>query len=212
MKMKSLKDLLAEQLKDLYSAENQLVKALPKMAKAAENEQLRHGFEQHLEQTRHQVERIEKICERLDITPKGKKCTAMVGLITEGKELMSEDADADVLDAGLIAAAQKVEHYEIASYGSARTWAEQLGLREAVSLLEETLNEEKETDQKLSHLATEMINEHAKHGEDGDGEPSGRQHRELGQEREHEDGQRHSGAMQQHDGRKSEPEMHEAGR
>src|SRR5947207_1436463 len=125
MKLKTLQDLLVAQLKDLFSAENQLVKALPKMARASTHPQLRAGFEEHLEQTRHQVERLETIFEQLGVSPKGKKCAAMEGLIEEGKELMGE-AEPAVLDAGLIAAAQKVEHYEIASYGSARTWAEQL--------------------------------------------------------------------------------------
>jgi ferritin-like metal-binding protein YciE len=161
MKLKTLQDLLVDQLKDLYSAENQLVKALPKMAKAASNPDLRAGFEEHLEQTKEQVTRIEEICKSLDVTPKGKKCAAMEGLLEEGKELMNEDAEPGVLDAGLIAAAQKVEHYEIASYGTARTWAEQLGLDDAVELLEQTLEEEKSTDQKLSELATSTVNEEA---------------------------------------------------
>ena len=161
MKMKSLQDLLVDQLKDLYSAENQLVKALPKMAKAASNPDLKAGFEEHLEQTRGQVTRIEQICEQLEVTPKGKKCVAMEGLVEEGKELLAGDAEPGVRDAGLIAAAQKVEHYEIAGYGSARTWAEQLGLDEAVRLLQETLNEEKATDEKLTRLALEAVNEEA---------------------------------------------------
>jgi ferritin-like metal-binding protein YciE len=161
MKLKSLQDLLVEQLKDLYSAENQLVKALPKMAKAAANPDLKAGFEEHLEQTRGQVTRLERICEQLEVSPKGKKCAAMEGLVEEGKELMEEDAGPGVRDAGLIAAAQKVEHYEIASYGSARTWAEQLGLDEAVKLLQETLDEEKATDEKLTQLALADVNEEA---------------------------------------------------
>jgi ferritin-like metal-binding protein YciE len=161
MKMNSLQDLFVEQLKDLYSAENQLVKALPKMAKAASNPALKAGFEEHLEQTRGQVTRLERICKQLGVAPKGKKCTAMEGLIEEGKELMEEDAAPSVLDAGLIAAAQKVEHYEIASYGTARTWAEQLRQAEAVRLLQETLDEEKETDEKLTQLAVATVNEEA---------------------------------------------------
>ncbi len=167
MKMKSLNDLLVEQLKDLYSAENQLIKALPKMAKAATNPDLKAGFQEHLEQTRGQATRLEEICEQLGVTPRGKKCAAMEGLIEEGKELMQEDAEPGVLDAGLIAAAQKVEHYEIAGYGSARTWAERLGLDEAVRLLQATLDEEKETDEKLTQLALSAVNEEA---EEGDGE------------------------------------------
>jgi ferritin-like metal-binding protein YciE len=165
--MKSLNDLLVEQLKDLYSAENQLIKALPKMAKAATNPDLKAGFQEHLEQTRGQATRLEEICEQLGVTPRGKKCAAMEGLIEEGKELMQEDAEPGVLDAGLIAAAQKVEHYEIAGYGSARTWAERLGLDEAVRLLQATLDEEKETDEKLTQLALSAVNEEA---EEGDGE------------------------------------------
>ncbi len=161
MKMISLQDLLVEQLKDLYSAENQLIKALPRMAKAAGNAELKAGFEEHLEQTRNQAARLEQVCEQLGVTPKGKKCVAMEGLIQEGKELLEEDAEPGVLDAGLIAAAQKVEHYESASYGSARTWAEQLGFDEAVALLQETLDEEKETDEKLTRLAEEMVNQEA---------------------------------------------------
>jgi len=162
MKMKSLQDLLVDHLKDLYSAENQLVKALPKMAKAATNPELKAGFEEHLEQTRNQVTRLEQVCEKLGVTPKGKKCAAMEGLVEEGKELMDQEPEPDVLDAGLIAAAQKVEHYEIASYGSARTWAEQLGLEEAAALLQETLDEEKATDEKLTRLAEAMVNQQAK--------------------------------------------------
>jgi ferritin-like metal-binding protein YciE len=167
MKLISLQDLLVDQLKDLYSAETQLVKALPRMAKAAAHDGLRRGFEEHLEQTRRQVERLETICEQLGVTPRGKKCTAMEGLIEEGKELLAEDAKPAVLDAGLIAAAQKVEHYEIAAYGSARTWAEQLGMNKAADLLQKTLEEEKATDVKLTELAVSMVNEKA---EESDGE------------------------------------------
>src|SRR4051794_8556907 len=153
MKLTTLHDLLVDHLKDLYSAENQIIKALPKMAKNASSEELSAGFEEHLEQTRGQVERLERICELLEVSPKGKKCAGMEGLIDEGKEIMEEDAEESVLDAGLIAAAQKVEHYEIASYGTARTWAEQLGLTEVAELLQQTLDEEKETDEKLTRLA-----------------------------------------------------------
>jgi ferritin-like metal-binding protein YciE len=171
MKLANLQDLLVEQLKDLYSAENQLIKALPKMAKAASSADLKAGFEEHLEQTKKQAERIEQICEGLGVSPKGKKCAAMEGLIEEGKELMEEDADPAVLDAGLIAAAQKVEHYEMASYGSARTWAEELGLEDAAELLEETFEEEKATDEKLTQLAKQGVNTEAEvgAGENGHG-------------------------------------------
>jgi ferritin-like metal-binding protein YciE len=166
MKLKSLKDLLVEQLKDLYSAENQLIKALPKMAKAASSPELRAGFVEHLEQTKTQAERIEQICDQLGISPKGKKCAAMEGLIEEGKQLMEEEAATAVMDAGLIAAAQKVEHYEMASYGCARTWAEKLGLPSAVELLNETFEEEKQTDLKLTELAKQGINDQAEARED----------------------------------------------
>jgi ferritin-like metal-binding protein YciE len=161
MKLKSLRDLLVDELKDLYSAENQLVKALPKMAKAATNSELKAGFEKHLKQTHGHVDRLEQVCAQLDITPKGKKCAAMEGLIEEGKELIEEDASPTVLDAGLIAAAQKVEHYEIASYGTVCTWAKLLGLDTAATLLAETLEEEKATDEKLTELAEQTINDEA---------------------------------------------------
>jgi ferritin-like metal-binding protein YciE len=169
MKLDSLQHLLVDQLKDLYSAENQLVKALPKMAKAASTPELRAGFEEHLEQTRKQVERLEAISEQMGISPKGKKCAAMKGLIEEGKELIEEEPDPAVLDAGLIAAAQKVEHYEMASYGCARTWAEQLGLEEAAGLLQETYEEEKETDEKLTQLAKQKVNAGAQTGDSENG-------------------------------------------
>lgn len=172
MKLLTLRDLLVEQIKDLYSAENQIIKALPKMAKAASNPELRQGFEEHLEQTRGHVTRLEEICETLEVTPKGKKCVATEGLIDEGKELMGEDAAEAVLDAGLIAAAQKVEHYEMASYGCARTWAQQLGLTEVADLLQQTLDEEKETDEKLTHLAEQMVNAEAEEEEMETAEPA----------------------------------------
>jgi len=165
MKMKTLRDLLVDELKDLFSAENQLIKALPKMAKAAANPELRAGFLEHLEQTKGHAERLQRACERLGATPKGKKCAAMEGLIEEGKEMMEEDAEPSVLDAGLIAAAQKVEHYEMASYGTVRTWANLLGESEIAGLLQETLDEEKATDEKLTKLAEEMVNEEAEAGD-----------------------------------------------
>jgi len=170
--MTSLRDLLVDQLRDLYSAENQLVKALPKMAKAASSDELREGFETHLEETQEQVKRLEQAFEELDVSPRGKKCAAMEGLVEEGKELISEKPDSNVLDAGLIAAAQKVEHYEIASYGCARTWANQLGLDDIAELLEQTLEEEKATDQKLNELALSMVNEEAESAEDESEEES----------------------------------------
>jgi ferritin-like metal-binding protein YciE len=161
MKANSLKRLYVDELKDLYSAETQLVEALPKMAKAATAADLRTGFEQHLVQTREHVARLEQIFKALGESPKGKKCKGMEGLIEEGEEMIKEDPGAEELDAGLIAAAQRVEHYEIAGYGCVRTYANLLDEREAVSLLEETLNEEKETDSRLTGLA-ENINVEAK--------------------------------------------------
>src|SRR6202022_3587954 len=136
-----LKELYIDELKDLYNAESQLVKALPKMAKAASSDELRRGFEDHLEQTKNHVQRLEKIFQALGESPKGKKCKGMEGLIEEGEEMIKEGPGAEELDAGLIAAAQRVEHYEIAGYGCGRTYANLLDEREAVSLLEETLNE-----------------------------------------------------------------------
>lgn len=162
----SLHELLVEELKDLYSAENQLVKALPKMAKGATSPELRQGFEDHLEETRQQVERLEQVAELLDASLKGKKCKAMEGLIEEGKDLLGEKADPAVLDAGLIAAAQKVEHYEIASYGTVCTWAKELGLTEVADLLGQTLEEEKATDEKLTELAEQGINREAEDSEE----------------------------------------------
>jgi len=156
----TLDELFVDELRDLYDAEKQLTKALPKMAKAASSEELRAAFEEHLEQTEGQVQRLEQIFEALGQKATGKKCAAMAGLVKEGEEL-ADDAQAAVRDAGLIAAAQKVEHYEIAGYGSARTHAQLLGNDEAVQLLEETLEEEKETDQKLTELAESSVNEEA---------------------------------------------------
>jgi len=159
--MESLQDLLVNELKDLYNAENQLIKALPKMAKAASNPDLQQAFTTHLEETKEHAERLEKIFETLDESPKGKKCKAMEGLIEEGKEMMEEDAEPEVLDAALISAAQKVEHYEIASYGSARTWAQDIGQDQVAELLQATLDEEAETDRKLSQLAETLVNRQA---------------------------------------------------
>jgi len=161
MSAESLRDAFEEELKDVLSAEKQLLKALPKMAKAATHEDLKAGFEDHLEQTKTHVERLEKVFEMLDKAPRAKKCKAMEGLIEEGAELMEEDMEPDVLDAMLICAAQKVEHYEIATYGTLVTWARQLGMEEAASILHETLDEEKDTDMKLTELAETGINAEA---------------------------------------------------
>lgn len=158
-KLKSIEDLLIHEIKDLYSAETQLVKALPKMAKAASDPELRAGFEQHLAETKTHVERLEQIATSLDASPKGKACQAMKGLIEEGSEVISENAEATVKDLALIVAAQKVEHYEMAGYGSARTLAEALGLDEVAELLQMTLDEEGATDKKLTQMSLQLIPE-----------------------------------------------------
>src|ERR1700722_11400290 len=155
MANKGLKELYIVGLKDLFSAENQLVKALPKMAKAATSEDLRAGFEEHLEQTKGHVQRLETIFKDLNESPKGKKCKGMEGLIEEGAEAI-EEYEGDLLDAALIGAAQRVEHYEMAGYGTVSAFAEELGEAEHVLLLNETLEEEKETDEKLSGLAGDI--------------------------------------------------------
>jgi ferritin-like metal-binding protein YciE len=154
-----LKELYIDELKDLYNAENQLVKALPKMAKAASSDELRQGFEKHLEQTKGHVQRLEKIFQALGENPKGKTCKGMQGLIEEGSEATEEDYEGSVMDAALIGAAQRVEHYEIAGYGTVRSMAETLGEDDHVSLLEHTLEEEKETDEKLTELAEQINNQ-----------------------------------------------------
>ena len=158
VKIESLHDLYVDELKDLYNAEQQLVKALPKMAKAASASELSTAFEEHLEETRGHVERLEKIFKNLDMNPKGKKCRAMEGLIEEGKEMMEEDIESSVLDAALISAAQRVEHYEMAGYGCVRTFARLLGDEEAANLLQETLDEEAACDKKLTELAETVVN------------------------------------------------------
>ena len=167
MKVTSLEDLLVEELRDLYNAEKQLLKALPRMAKAASSEQLRAAFEEHTEVTQAQVERLDQVFKALKTKSSGKKCFAMEGLIEEGKEIISEkkNYDPDVLDAALITAAQKVEHYEIAGYGSVRTFANLLGLSKVAKLLQKTLDEEGATDKKLTALA-EKINVAAEDGEE----------------------------------------------
>jgi ferritin-like metal-binding protein YciE len=167
MPNEGLKELYIDELKDLYSAETQLVKALPKMAKGASSEELRQGFEEHLEQTKGHVQRLEQIFEALGESPKGKKCKGMEGLIEEGSEVLEEDYEASVLDAAIIGAAQRVEHYEIAGYGTVRAMAETLGENEHVSLLTETLDEEKETDEKLTELAEQIT---SGGGEEAEGE------------------------------------------
>ena len=150
------RELYIDELRDIYSAETQLVKALPKMAKAAESDELRSGFEEHLEQTKEHVSRLEQIFDALGEKPTGKKCEGMAGLIKEGGEAAQEDYEGDVKDSALIGAAQRVEHYEIAAYGTVRAMAEKLGEDDAVELLSQTLQEEKDTDVKLSDLSDKM--------------------------------------------------------
>ena len=158
MELDTLKDLYVDELKDLYSAEKQLVKALPKMAKAANTPELQEAFRKHLKQTAEHAARLEQICEELGVSPRGKKCVGMEGLIEEGSELIKEEPDPDVLDAGLINKAQHVEHYEIAGYGTVRTYARQLGFDNQADLLQQTLDEEGETDQLLTQLAESGVN------------------------------------------------------
>jgi ferritin-like metal-binding protein YciE len=160
-RMDTLDKLYTGLLKDLYSAEKQLVKALPKMAKAAKSADLQRAFNDHLNQTERHVERIEKIFSDLDGSPGGKKCVGMEGLVQEGDEIIKEAHD-DAMDAGLIAAAQKVEHYEIASYGTARTWAQMMGHDRAARMLQETLNEESQANEKLTKIAETQANVEAR--------------------------------------------------
>src|SRR6202011_1361060 len=169
MQKDSLRELYVDELKDLYNAETQLVKALPKMAKASSNAELRQGFEEHLRQTSEHVSRLEQIFDLLGEKPTGKKCLGMEGLVKEGAETISEDYEDALMDAAIIGAAQRVEHYEIAGYGTVRAFAELLGENEHVSLLERTLEEEKETDEKLTLLA-EQINSQAGEGEEAEAE------------------------------------------
>lgn len=158
MELDTLRDLYIDEIKDLYSAEKQLVKALPKMAKAANAPELQEAFRTHLKQTARHAARLEQICRELGVSPRGKKCVGMEGLIEEGSELIGEDPDPDVLDAGLISKAQHVEHYEMAGYGTVRTYARQLGLDGQAELLQQTLDEEGETDHLLTQLAESGIN------------------------------------------------------
>jgi ferritin-like metal-binding protein YciE len=157
----TLQEMMVDELRDLYHAEKQLTKALPKMAKAATHDDLREAFETHLEETREQITRLEEVFEALGEKPKAKPCPGMAGIIEEGSELMQEDVEEAVLDAGLIAAAQRAEHYEIGAYGTCAEWARLLGLDEVVSLLEQTLEEEKAADKKLTMLAEQEINQAA---------------------------------------------------
>jgi ferritin-like metal-binding protein YciE len=173
--MNSLRELYVDELKDLYNAEHQILKALPKMIRAATHPDLQRAFSQHERQTQQHVKRLDRIFRMLGETPRGKKCKGMEGVIEEGSDLIKERPDPDVLDAGLISAAQRVEHYEIAGYGTVRTYARQLGEEEQASLLQETLDEEGQTDKNLTALAESSINIEAEHpdgqamGGDGDG-------------------------------------------
>ena len=164
MKLNTLETLYVEELRDLYNAENQLLKALPKMAKTASSPELKQAFEEHLDQTQEHVDRLEEIFDKLGQSPKGKKCKAMEGLIEEGSEILEEEGENSVIDAGIIAAAQKVEHYEIASYGTVRAFANMLGEEDAAELLQQTLDEEGETDKRLTELAEEIVNVEATAG------------------------------------------------
>jgi ferritin-like metal-binding protein YciE len=161
MKLDTLRDLLVEHLQDLHSAESQIVKALPKLEKAATNPQLKQAFRKHLTQTEEHVRRLETIAKQLNVKAEGKKCKGMEGLLSEGAELIKEDIEPEVLDAGLIAAAQKVEHYEISGYGTARTYAKLLGASQSAQLLQKTLDEEAQTDESLTALAEKSINAQA---------------------------------------------------
>jgi len=160
MSHNNLKSLYVDELRDLYNSEQQLIKALPKMAKAGNSDELRKGFEEHLEQTRGHATRLEKILSTLGEPVKGKKCKGMAGIVSEGGEMMSEDFEGALMDAALISAAQRVEHYEIAAYGAVHAYAELMGESEAALLLQQTLDEEKATDQKLTELS-EQINSEA---------------------------------------------------
>ena len=174
MEMESLKELYVDELKDLWSAETQITKALPKMIKAATHPKLKKAFNTHLKQTERQIKRLERIFKELDESPRGKKCVGMEGLLKEGAELIKEKPQADVLDAGLIAAAQHVEHYEMAGYGCVRTWARQLGEERHAELLQETLDEEELTDKLLTELAESSINIDAESGDDDEDEKPSR--------------------------------------
>ncbi|MGH9219893.1 MAG: ferritin-like domain-containing protein [Vicinamibacterales bacterium] len=165
MSAENLREALVEEIRDLYNAEKQLVKALPKMAKGAESDELRDAFEQHLEETEGHVTRLEQVFDLLGEKPRGKHCAGMAGIVEEGSEKLQEDMEGSVLDACLIASAQKVEHYEIGAYGTAIAWAEALGLNDVCDVLNETLEEEKAADEKLSALAESGINQAATAGE-----------------------------------------------
>ena len=162
---KTLNDLFEETLKDIFYAENKILKALPKMAKAAQSKELKAAFEKHLKETEGQVSRLEKVFGLIDVAPRGKKCEAIEGILEEGAEIMKEFKGTPALDAGLVSSAQAVEHYEIARYGTLKRWAEQMGLDDAAALLDKTLEQEKNTDEALTELADAAINEMAEAAE-----------------------------------------------
>jgi len=164
-KQKTLNELFHETLKDVYHAEKQILRALPKMAKAANSDELRQAFQTHRDETEGQIERLEKVFEIIEKRAQGKPCEAMQGLIEEGKEVMEDFKDSEALDAGLLSSAQTIEHYEISRYGTLRTWASQLGMEDAAKLLNETLDEEKKTDMLLTELAEQAVNQRAEAAE-----------------------------------------------
>lgn len=173
MKIDSLETLLQEELKDIYDAEKRLVKAIPKMVKGASSEELRNALQEHLEVTKGQVQRLEEVFENLGMTAKGKPCAGMKGLIEEGEEVLGEDAPDMLMDAAIIGAAQRVEHYEMAAYGTARSMAERLGNTAVVDLLQETLNEEKEADEKLTEIAGQLYEQMGESGSVESAAPTG---------------------------------------
>ncbi len=160
-KQKTLEDLFLTTLKDVYYAEKQILRALPKMAKATESDELRQAFEQHRTETDGQIQRLEQVFEQIGKRASGKTCEAIQGIIAEGQEIMEDYAESDALDAGILASAQAIEHYEISRYGTLKSWAQQLGMTEAVTLIEETLAEEKKTDQLLTQIAESNANQKA---------------------------------------------------
>jgi ferritin-like metal-binding protein YciE len=177
MRQNNLKSLYVDELRDLYSSEQQLIKAIPKMAKAANSDELRRGFQEHLEQTRGHATRLEHILRGLGEPVKGKKCKGMAGIVAEGGEMMSEDFEGALMDAALISAAQRVEHYEIAAYGAVHAYATLMGESEAASLLQQTLDEEKETDQKLTELSEEINSEAFSRGAEAEAEEATPRHK-----------------------------------
>jgi len=178
-KIETLEQLLIHELGDLYDAEKQIVKALPKMAKKVQSEQLREAMEYHLDQTKNQVSRLEEVFQALSIKPRAIKCAGMQGLIKEGDEFLKESARSQVGDAGIIGMSQKIEHYEISSYGTACAHASQIGASEVVRLLEETLKEEKETDKKLTQIAERQVNQEAKQISQGGAEQEEQEEKEA---------------------------------